>query len=81
MPREQFEALTPQQVLGEELFLGLRLLEGVDLDAIQKRHGVELGPRLQRLRDEGFVEMDGQIVRLAPARLAVSNEVFVALMG
>lgn len=81
VPREQMEELTAQQVLDEELFLGLRLLEGIDLRAIEMRHHAQLGPRLARLKAEGYVEIDGQIVRLAPSRLAVSNEVFVELLS
>lgn len=81
VPRELMEELTAQQSLDEELFLGLRLLEGIDLAAIERQYSATLGPRLARLKEEGYVEMNGQIVRLAPARLAVSNEVFVELLG
>jgi hypothetical protein len=37
--------------------------------------------RLANLRDAGLIEKEGFRVRLAPARLAVSNEVFVELLG
>lgn len=81
LPREQIEELTPQQALDEEMFLGLRLLEGIDVGAIERLYQVDLGARLARLQAEGYLEREGQIARLARARLAVSNEVFVALMG
>ncbi len=81
LPREQQDELTPQQALDEELFLGLRLLDGINLGEIEKQYQVKLEPRLARLREEGYVEVSGQNVRLAPSRLAVSNEVFVELMG
>ncbi|MBI3404948.1 MAG: hypothetical protein HY046_05775 [Acidobacteria bacterium] len=80
-PREQVETLTHQQALDEELFLGLRLLAGIDMPSIERQYHVQLGPRIARLKDAGYLEIDGQIVRLAPSGLAVSNEVFVELMG
>jgi oxygen-independent coproporphyrinogen-3 oxidase len=81
LPVEQREELTPQQALDEELFLGLRLLEGVDLAGIEQRYGVALALRVAPLVAAGLVEQQGTRVRLATAKLAVSNEVFVELMG
>jgi len=81
VPREQMETLSAQQMLDEELFLGLRLLAGIDIGAIERQYHVHLGDRLAQLKADGLIEREGQIVRLAPSRLAVSNEVFVALMG
>lgn len=81
LPLEQREEITPQAALEEELFLGLRQLEGIDLARLEKQYNVRLAPRLESLRDAGLVELDGTRLRLAPSRLAVSNEVFVALLG
>jgi oxygen-independent coproporphyrinogen-3 oxidase len=84
LPIEQLEEITPKQALDEELFLGLRQLEGIDLARIAaeygSQYGATLGARIEELRVQGLVERDGTRVRLAPARLAVSNEVFVALL-
>ena len=87
LPIEQLEEVTPKQALDEELFLGLRQLEGIDLAPIEAQYGARqqaqynrLGKRIEELRAQGLVECDGTRVRLAPARLAVSNEVFVALL-
>ena len=80
-PREQMEPVTAQQALEEELFLGLRQLEGINLAYIEEKYGVSLQPRIAALRDQGLLEMDGTNLRLAPARLTVSNEVFVELLG
>jgi oxygen-independent coproporphyrinogen III oxidase len=88
LPVEQLEEVTPKQALEEELFLGLRQLEGIDLASIEAQYGAEfsadfkgtLGARLDELRAQGLVECAGTRVRLAPARLAISNEVFVALL-
>jgi oxygen-independent coproporphyrinogen III oxidase len=80
-PREQIEPVTAQQALEEELFLGLRQLEGIDLARVEKKYGVSLKARIAGLRAQGLLEMDGAQLRLAPAHLTVSNEVFVELLG
>ena len=86
--REQIEPVTPSQALEEEFFLGLRQLEGIDLHRIERAYDAELHDqvgsvrtRLEALRAQGLVEMDGDRVRLSPQRLTVSNEVFTELMG
>jgi oxygen-independent coproporphyrinogen III oxidase len=80
-PREMIEPVTQQQALDEELFLGLRQLEGIDLSRVEKKYGVSLRARIAGLREQGLLEMDGTNLRLAPAHLTVSNEVFVELLG
>jgi oxygen-independent coproporphyrinogen-3 oxidase len=86
--REQIETVTSEQAFDEEIFLGLRQLEGIDLDVIAARSNSEfsrrettLRARIKRLEAEGFVETAGSRVRLAPSRLTVSNEVFVELLS
>lgn len=85
LPVEQLESVTVEQALEEELFLGLRQLQGIDLDVLEQRYSsffrADIRGRIAELKDQGLVEQDGSTVRLATARLAVSNEVFVALMA
>ena len=80
-PREMIEPLTRQQALDEELFLGLRQLEGNDLARVEKKYDVNLRARIASLREQGLLEMDGANLRLSSAHLTVSNEVFVELLG
>jgi oxygen-independent coproporphyrinogen-3 oxidase len=80
VPAEQLEAVTRESALEEELFLGLRQLDGIDVGRIEREYGVMLDARLDGLEAAGLIEREGEIVRLAPARLSVSNEVFVELM-
>jgi oxygen-independent coproporphyrinogen-3 oxidase len=80
-PREMIEPVTQQQALDEELFLGLRQLEGIDLARVEKKYGVNLRARIASLREQGLLEMDGANLRLASAHLTVANEVFVELLG
>ena len=81
IPVEQRELVTPQQALEEELFLGLRQLDGINLPRIEERYSVSLRERIEGLRQAGLVEIEGAMLRLAPSRLTVSNEVFVGLLG
>jgi len=87
-PAEQFEGLTPIQVLDEEFFVGLRLLEGLDLASIERDFSPELPARMATIRGQidrleslGFIERHGTRIRLAPDRLTVSNEVLIQLLG
>jgi oxygen-independent coproporphyrinogen III oxidase len=80
-PREMIEPVTQQQALDEELFLGLRQLEGIDLAHVEKKYGVNLRARIASLREQGLLELNGANLRLASAHLTVSNEVFVELLG
>lgn len=80
LPAEQREAVTRESALEEELFLGLRQLDGIDVGKIEREYGVGLGARFEGLEAAGLIERNGEFVRLAPARLSVSNEVFVEFM-
>src|ERR1700737_3134343 len=80
LPVEQLEKLTPESALEEELFLGLRQLEGIDVARIEREYGVSLDSRFERLTSAGLIAREGSLVRLAPGRVSVSNEVFVELM-
>jgi putative oxygen-independent coproporphyrinogen III oxidase len=80
LPAEQLERLTAESALEEELFLGLRQLEGIDIERIEREYGVSLDSRFERLTTAGLVERDGSLVRLSPGRVSVSNEVFVELL-
>ena len=80
LPVEQLERLTPEGALEEELFLGLRQLDGIDVSRIERDYAVKLASRFDPLTSSGLVEWNGPVVRLAPTRLSVSNEVFVELL-
>jgi oxygen-independent coproporphyrinogen III oxidase len=79
-PVEQLETVTAEQALEEELFLGLRQLEGIDVGRLERNYGVTLSERFEPLASAGLVEREGSVVRLAQEKLSVSNEVFVELM-
>ncbi|MGI9860780.1 radical SAM family heme chaperone HemW [Moorella naiadis] len=84
LPRAEIATLTRHQQMGETMFLGLRLLEGVDLEAFRRRFGAD--PRqvyageLAPLYQAGLVEEKGGRLRLTARGLPLANEVFVAFV-
>lgn len=80
LPVEQLEAVTAEMALEEELFLGLRQLDGIDVGRIEQEYGVALAERFAPLETAGLVERQGDVVRLAAEKLGISNGVFVELM-
>jgi len=78
---ESDEAVTAAQALEEELFLGLRQLAGIDLARIQRDYSADLTSRVNKLLDDGLIERDGDTIRLNAAKLTISNEAFVELLG
>src|ERR1700723_2727458 len=59
LPAEQREEVSPSQALEEEMFLGLRQLEGIDLERIERQYGAALTPhvrlKIEALRAQGLV--------------------------
>ncbi|MEA2174729.1 MAG: hypothetical protein QOD00_2321 [Blastocatellia bacterium] len=64
----------------EAIFLGLRLLRGINLKEYQTRFGrdlrAEYATDLQRLRDAGLIELSEDLMRLTRHGALLSNEVF-----
>lgn len=77
---DSVDKVTQESALEEELFLGLRQLAGINLSRIQKQYNVDLEDRIDRLSSAGMVEREGDVVRLAPGKLSISNEVIVELL-
>ncbi len=68
--RANCEDAVPQE---EKFFVGLRLMNGIELD---ESDWVRFGPALDRLFDLGMIEKCGGRVRLTARGVMVSNEVF-----
>ena len=80
LPTEQNEKVTLQQALEEEIFLGLRQLEGIEISKFAGPHKLSILRRIEELQEHKLVIVADGRLRLAPERLAISNEVFVALL-
>lgn len=68
----------------ENLFLRLRLQEGVDLRAHEARFGVKVqeryGAELARLQDAGLIELNNDVLKISRAGAVLANEVFAAFV-
>jgi oxygen-independent coproporphyrinogen-3 oxidase len=75
--------LTEEDARSEAIFLGLRLMCGVDLDSYRSRFGSGLREQhngeIDRLMDAGLIEIDREVLKLTPRGALLSNEVFAAL--
>jgi len=77
---ETLDEVTPPMALEEELFLGLRQTEGINLRRIEGQYGVSFGDKVAPLVAAGMVEMQGGTLRVPAEKLTVSNEIIVELL-
>jgi oxygen-independent coproporphyrinogen-3 oxidase len=76
-------ALNEEDARSESIFLGLRLMRGLDLADYRTRFGADLremySSEVARLCDAGLIEFDEGLMRLTQRGALLSNEVFAAL--
>lgn len=76
----QVETIGPELELGETMMLGLRLSDGVDLDDVSRRFGLDARVRFRDSIDEtgrlGLTEVEGGRLRLRRHARLIGNEVF-----
>jgi len=76
-------SLSDEDARSESIFLGLRLMRGIDLRNDRARFGgdlrIEREAELTRLRDSGLIEIDNDLLRLTARGALLSNEVFAVL--
>ena len=79
------ETLHPVQRASEAIWLGLRRTDGVDLDHVSARLGLDVvarfAPIVARHRERGWLEGDGARVRLTPAGLLLADRVGGEYLG
>ena len=75
--------LSDDERRAEAVFLGMRLMRGVDTREYEQSFGVDLrvehNEDLTRFYEAGLIEFDGDVLRLTRAGALMSNEVFAAL--
>ena len=75
--------LSDEDARSESIFLGLRLMGGVDLENYRSRFGRDLREEyeseLEELGKAGLIEVDQELLKLTTKGALLSNEVFAAL--
>lgn len=81
LPMQEEEALTVRQCMEETIFMGLRMLEGVDLDAFARRYGERaekvFAPAIAKCWRNGHLEIVDNALRLTESGRVLGNLVFV----
>jgi oxygen-independent coproporphyrinogen-3 oxidase len=84
LPQIEEETLSIEEVLGEAVFLGLRLLAGVDLAEFAQRYGTQAEryykKPLGRLQRQGLIEIKDGRLRLTRRGVLLGNEVFMQFL-
>jgi len=83
-PVVEEQQLSQTEVRAEALFLGMRLMRGIDMHAFRESFGVDLRDEyaadLDRFCKAGLVEFEGDLIRLTRNGALLSNEVFAAFV-
>jgi oxygen-independent coproporphyrinogen III oxidase len=76
--------LTAAEQLGDALFTGLRLVDGIDVNAIQTRYGVDVwrrfGPDLEPFLEAGYLRRDGHRLSLTRQGMLLAHEVMAVFV-
>ncbi len=84
LPEANCEELTEQDLLSEFLFLHLRA-DGIPLETVQQRFGIDLRnnlqPNLNYWIEEGFIEDTNNTLRLTAEGYRVCDELTVKMLG
>ena len=83
-PLDEEHELTSEDLRSEAVFLGLRLMRGLSLQRYEESFGVDLRTEreadLERFREAGLLEVEGDLLKLTRHGALLSNEVFAAFV-
>jgi oxygen-independent coproporphyrinogen-3 oxidase len=76
--------LSADERLGDALFMGLRLADGIDLEVISQRHGVDVwqkhGAELEPFLEAGILRRQGSRLALTRQGMLLANEVMTVFV-
>ncbi len=82
--REERFRPDPEEILSERMFMGLRLLGGIDLRTVSEETGIDVACRfareISRLTGQGLLVRKGTRIRLSVKGLDLANQVFLAFI-
>jgi len=78
------ELLDQETVLAESIFLGLRMMEGLDTKEFYQQYGIQLEKKYQtqieKLLNQGLLDFRGSRIRLTSRGIFLANEVFMEFL-
>lgn len=81
---EELHPLSRREALSEAFFLGLRLLDGVDLRLLEAEFGPAVeecfATPIRELTEQGLLATDAGRLRLSPRAIIVANQVFARFL-
>ncbi|MBI1922102.1 MAG: radical SAM family heme chaperone HemW [Geobacter sp.] len=84
LPDDERQILSPREAMAEYMFLGLRLLEGVDMREFSREFGATVASVWPGVADglcrDGLLIEDGPLLRLSRRGLLLANRVFAAFL-
>jgi oxygen-independent coproporphyrinogen-3 oxidase len=83
-PAVEVRRMTANEQLGDALFTGLRLVDGIDVNVIQTRYGVDVwrrfGPELEPFVEAGWLRRDGARLWLTRQGMLLAHEVMAVFV-
>ena len=79
LPVEESNEISPGDAVKESIFLGLRKMEGLNIEELTQTFGVDVVQAAGELVEEGLLESDGGHLRLTRKGIVVSNTVIIQL--
>ena len=84
LPRQEEHRIDMREAMAEKFFLGLRMLDGVDLEQFRDEFGAGFeevyAEQCSALLDKGFLEISGGRLRIPEKSLLVSNQIFMVFL-
>jgi oxygen-independent coproporphyrinogen-3 oxidase len=83
-PVEEIERIDKRTAMSETMFLGLRLLDGLDADRFHEHHGSEMfdvyGLQIRDSIKNGLLERESNMLRLTKRGRLLANQVFISFL-
>ena len=81
-PIDFTEVLSREEAIEDRIIMGFRLNEGLDMLGLKNNYGVAPDiDRIESLREDGFVEISDNTIRLTKKGMLLSDEIIVRLVS
>ena len=85
LPIAKREKTTQQDKISETMFLGLRLVEGINRAKFKERFGFDIfqkyGEKIQKLKEAKLLKYDNRFIWLTRRGIDISNQIFIEFLA